>query len=59
MSKKSTFNYFAIAGIIGSFNIVNDKGWVYLIPFWIIIFIISKVADWIISKWDSNNNVDK
>ena len=51
MKRKSSFNYFAIAGLIGSFNIVSEKGWLYLIPFWIIVFIISKLSDWIIRKW--------
>jgi hypothetical protein len=52
MKRKSTLNYFAIAGIIGSFHVVSDKGWVYLIPFWIIVFVIAKFCDWLIKKWN-------
>jgi hypothetical protein len=52
MKSKSTFKYLAIAGIIGSFHVVSDKGWLYLIPFWIIIFAIAKVLDWVIKKWN-------
>jgi len=34
MRKNSSFFfYFAIAGVIGSFSIVNENGWLYLIPF--------------------------
>jgi hypothetical protein len=48
---KSTFGYLAIAGIIGSFRVVSEKGWLYLLPFWILVFILSKVLDWFIKKW--------
>lgn len=50
MRKKSSFFYFAIAGIIGSFNVVSEGGWLLLIPFWIVIIIIVIIADWIINK---------
>lgn len=48
---KSTLGYFSLAGIIGSFKIVSEKGWLYLIPFWITVFGISKIVDWVIKKW--------
>jgi len=49
--KKSSFYYFALAGVIGSFSVVSDKGWLYLIPFWIGVVLISKLCDWLISRW--------
>jgi hypothetical protein len=48
---KSTLGYLTIAGIIGSFKVVNEQGWLYLIPFWIAIIVLSKILDWIIKKW--------
>ena len=48
---KSTFRYLSIAGIIGSFKVVSEKGWLYLIPFWIVIIVLYKTLDWIIKKW--------
>jgi hypothetical protein len=45
--KNSSFFYLAIAGVIGSFNVVNENGWLYLIPFWIIIFLLSKIVDYL------------
>ena len=45
----STFGYFALAGLIGSFKVVSEKGWFYLVPFWIIVFILSKLIDWFIN----------
>lgn len=52
MKKQSGFNYFALAGIIGSFRVVSNNGWLYLIPFWILIFVIAKLFDWLIKKWN-------
>jgi hypothetical protein len=49
MKKNSSFYFFAIAGLIGSFNVVSENGWLYLIPFWIIIIILSKIFDYIIN----------
>lgn len=51
MKKKSTLPYLAIAGIIGSFKVVTERGWLYLVPFWIAIVLIAKIMDWIIKKW--------
>jgi len=47
-----TLPLFILAGIVGSFKVVSEKGWLYLIPFWIIIVILSKICDWAISKWN-------
>ena len=52
MRRKSTFGYFAIAGVIGSFRVVSENGWLMLIPFWLIVFAGSKAIDWCIEKWD-------
>ena len=56
---KSTFGYFSIAGIIGSFKVVSETGWLYLIPFWIAVFTLSKLIDWIIKKWGVHNEAVK
>lgn len=48
-----TFGYFAIAGVIGSIRVVGEKGWLYLIPFWLAVFLTSKFSDWFINKWGS------
>ena len=48
---KSTIGYLSLAGIIGSFKVVSEKGWLYLLPFWIAVFGLSKIIDWIIKKW--------
>jgi hypothetical protein len=50
---KSTLSYFALAGVIGSFKVVSDpeRGWLFLFPFWILVFVLSKVFDWGIKKW--------
>jgi predicted nucleic-acid-binding Zn-ribbon protein len=48
---RSTLGYLTIAGLIGSFKVVSEKGWLYLIPFWIVVFVLSKITDWIIKKW--------
>ena len=53
---KSTFRYLSIAGIIGSFKVVSEKGWLYLIPFWIVFIVLSKTLDWIIKKWIVQKN---
>ena len=53
---KSTFGYLSIAGIIGSFKVVSEKGWLYLIPFWIVIIVLYKTLDWIIKKWIVQKN---
>ena len=52
-----TFGLLSIAGLIGSFQVVNENGWLYLFPFWIIIFIISKIFNWIIEKIDNSKFV--
>ena len=49
--------YFTIAGIIGSFKVVVEKGWLYLIPFWLAVFVLSKIADWLIKKSVNNKAV--
>lgn len=41
---------FLIAGVIGSFKVVDEKGWIWLIPFWIVILLLSRSADWIMKK---------
>jgi len=56
---KSTLGFFSIAGIIGSFKVVSEKGWLYLIPFWIAVFALSKFIDWIIKKWGVQNQSAK
>ena len=53
---RSTLWYFSIAGIIGSFGVVKEKGWQYLIPFWIFIYLLSKVANWVLKKWIVRKN---
>ena len=45
MKRKSSFSYFALAGVIGSFTVVNESGWLMLIPFWVLVWVISKVFD--------------
>lgn len=52
-----TFPYFAVAGIIGSFKVVSERSWLYLIPFWIIIFTLSKGVDWLMRKWGSKDKI--
>ena len=56
---KSIFIIFAIAGIIGSFTVVNERGWLYLFPFWISVIILMKVIDWLLKKTESQNNLIK
>jgi TM2 domain-containing membrane protein YozV len=51
MNRKSTFRFFSIAGLIGSFKIVGEKGWLYLIPFWIGIILISLFMDYVLKRW--------
>lgn len=51
----STFGYFALAGLIGSFKIVSEKGWIYILPFFFIVFILSKLVDWIINSWTNKS----
>lgn len=57
--KNNLFPYFALAGAIGSFTVVNESGWLMLIPFWILVWAISKVADKIADWVDKPYNQKK
>tara|TARA_Y100000385_G_C12939933_1_gene570581 strand:- start:478 stop:702 length:225 start_codon:yes stop_codon:yes gene_type:complete len=51
MKNNKSFFYFAVAGVIGSFNVVSENGWLYLIPFWVVIFLLSKIVDYLLNKF--------
>jgi hypothetical protein len=48
---KSSFGILALAGVLGSLKVVNERGWLALIPFWILIYLISKIYDFVAKKW--------
>lgn len=53
--KISVLGLFTLAGIAGSMKIVGEKGWIYLIPFWILVFSIAILMNWLINLGKSKS----
>ena len=48
---RSTLLFWVIAGIAGSFKVLDSGKWWYLIPLWFLVFLVAKLNDFILRRW--------